>query len=241
MHALGPLDLDIADGEFVCLVGPSGCGKSTFLRMVAGLIRPSEGAVELDVRKQTQPTAMVFQDYSIYPWKRVLDNARFGLDVAKVPKKEGNERAMKYLAKLGLADRARAYPGTALGRHETARRDRPGARGRARDPADGRAVRRARRPDAPDPARRAAGAVAGRPAHGAVRDPLARRSHPARRPRARDVGAAGHRSSRRRRCPSSGPATADIRNTAEFRELEAELWELLRHEVEAHLAESAAH
>ena len=53
---------------------------------------------------------MVFQEYSIYPWKRVLANARFGLDVSKVSKKEGNERAMKYLEKLGLADRARSFP-----------------------------------------------------------------------------------------------------------------------------------
>ncbi|HUP75912.1 MAG TPA: ABC transporter ATP-binding protein [Acidimicrobiales bacterium] len=110
LHALGPLDLDIGDGEFVCLVGPSGCGKSTFLRMAAGLINPSEGSIDMRVRKLEQPTAMVFQEYSIYPWKRVLANARFGLDVAKVPKKEGNERAMKYLERLGLADRARAFP-----------------------------------------------------------------------------------------------------------------------------------
>lgn len=109
VHALGPLDLDIEQGEFVCIVGPSGCGKSTFLRMVAGLINPSEGTVEIDSQAQ-HPTAMVFQDYSIYPWKKVLDNVRFGLDLAKVPKKEGNERARKYLAKLGLADRAGAFP-----------------------------------------------------------------------------------------------------------------------------------
>jgi NitT/TauT family transport system ATP-binding protein len=114
VHALGPLDFDIEDGEFVCLVGPSGCGKSTFLRMAAGLIRPSEGTLEMSVRKE-QPTAMVFQDYSIYPWKRVLANARFGLDVAGVPKKEGNERARKYLEKLGLADRENSWPTTLSG------------------------------------------------------------------------------------------------------------------------------
>ncbi len=114
VHALGPLDLDIQQGEFVCLVGPSGCGKSTFLRMVAGLINPSAGTVEIDTTTD-QPTAMVFQDYSIYPWKRVLDNVRFGLDLAGVPKKEGNERARKYLAKLGLSDRERSYPATLSG------------------------------------------------------------------------------------------------------------------------------
>jgi NitT/TauT family transport system ATP-binding protein len=114
VHALGPFDLDIADGEFVCIVGPSGCGKSTFLRMVGGLIRPSAGTIDI-VARTPRPTAMVFQDYSIYPWKKVLDNARFGLDVAGVSKKEGNERARKYLAKLGLADREKSFPATLSG------------------------------------------------------------------------------------------------------------------------------
>ena len=111
VEALGPLDLDIYDGEFVCIVGPSGCGKSTFLRMVAGLTVPSSGTIDITLGGESRhPTAMVFQDYSIYPWKRVLANARFGLDLAGVPKKEGNLRAMEYLEKLGLADRAKAYP-----------------------------------------------------------------------------------------------------------------------------------
>jgi NitT/TauT family transport system ATP-binding protein len=115
VQALGPLDLDIVDGEFVCIVGPSGCGKSTFLRMVAGLINPTAGTIELAARDDRRPTAMVFQEYSIYPWKKVLDNARFGLDIAGVPRKEGNERARAYLAKLGLADRAGSYPATLSG------------------------------------------------------------------------------------------------------------------------------
>jgi NitT/TauT family transport system ATP-binding protein len=115
VQALGPLDLDIDDGEFVTIVGPSGCGKSTFLRIVAGLIPPSAGTVELAVADHRHATAMVFQDYSIYPWKKVLDNVRFGLDVAGVPKKEGNERARRYLTRMGLADRADSYPSTLSG------------------------------------------------------------------------------------------------------------------------------
>jgi NitT/TauT family transport system ATP-binding protein len=114
VHALGPLDMEIQDGEFVCLVGPSGCGKSTFMRMVGGLIRPSEGEIQIAARSE-QPTAIVFQDYSIYPWKKVLDNVRFGLDLQGVKKKEGNERARTYLAKLGLSDRAGSYPDTLSG------------------------------------------------------------------------------------------------------------------------------
>jgi len=116
LHALGPFTVDIADGEFVCIVGPSGCGKSTFLRIVAGLIRPTGGSVEIRTRGTTQnPTAMVFQEYSIYPWKTVLENVRFGLDVAGVRKRAGNERARAYLGKLGLADRERARPDTLSG------------------------------------------------------------------------------------------------------------------------------
>ena len=75
--ALGPLDLEITDGEFVCLVGPSGCGKSTFLRIVGGLLNPSEGEVSLLARDPRRATAMVFQEYSIFPWKTVESNIRF--------------------------------------------------------------------------------------------------------------------------------------------------------------------
>jgi NitT/TauT family transport system ATP-binding protein len=111
VEAMGPLDLEIADGEFLCIVGPSGCGKSTFLRIVAGLVAPSSGTVDISTHAETRsPTAVVFQDYSIYPWKRVLDNVRFGLDLHGVPKKEGNAVAREYLSRLGLADRADAYP-----------------------------------------------------------------------------------------------------------------------------------
>jgi NitT/TauT family transport system ATP-binding protein len=110
IEALGPFDLDIADGEFVSIVGPSGCGKSTFLRVIAGLIRPTAGRIAIRTRDSGNPTAMVFQEYSIYPWKTVLDNVRLGLDVTGVSKKDGNERALRYLTKLGLSDRARDRP-----------------------------------------------------------------------------------------------------------------------------------
>jgi NitT/TauT family transport system ATP-binding protein len=116
VHALGPLDLEIADGEFLCIVGPSGCGKSTFLRIVAGLLTPSAGSVEIRPRRSDRPpVAMVFQDYSIYPWKTVLANARVGLDVAGVPRKDGNDRARHWLDRLGLGEFVDAYPDTLSG------------------------------------------------------------------------------------------------------------------------------
>ncbi|MFJ8503216.1 ABC transporter ATP-binding protein [Streptomyces avermitilis] len=114
VDALGPLDLTVAPGEFVCLVGPSGCGKSTLLRIAAGLLRPSTG--ELAIRTSSpHPAAMIFQDYGIYDWKTVQANVRFGLDIQRVPRREANARAAEWLARLGLADFAHAYPATLSG------------------------------------------------------------------------------------------------------------------------------
>jgi NitT/TauT family transport system ATP-binding protein len=114
VHALGPLDLDIAAGEFCCLVGPSGCGKSTYLRLVAGLLRPSAGRLEIRATSP-DPAAMIFQDYGIYPWKTVLSNVRFGLDVQGVPRREATARARDWLARLGLTDFADSYPAALSG------------------------------------------------------------------------------------------------------------------------------
>ncbi|MFI9356492.1 ABC transporter ATP-binding protein [Streptomyces lydicus] len=114
LAALGPVDAEIAPGEFVCLVGPSGCGKSTLLRIAAGLLRPSRGELELRV-DTARPAAMIFQDYGIHDWKTVLANVRFGLDIQRVPRKEADERARLWLARLGLTDFAGAYPAALSG------------------------------------------------------------------------------------------------------------------------------
>jgi NitT/TauT family transport system ATP-binding protein len=116
VHALGPFDLDIAEGEFVCLVGPSGCGKSTFLRIVAGLVNPSAGEVTIH-RESTSShtTAMVFQDYSIYPWKTVISNVALGLDLAGVPHQEAQAKARLWLERLGMDSFANAYPAVLSG------------------------------------------------------------------------------------------------------------------------------
>jgi NitT/TauT family transport system ATP-binding protein len=123
VDALGPLDLTVAPGEFVCLVGPSGCGKSTLLRIAAGLLRPSTGLLEIrseprpdaQRRRTARPAAMIFQDYGIYDWKSVRANVRFGLDIQRVPRREANARADTWLARMGLADFADAYPATLSG------------------------------------------------------------------------------------------------------------------------------
>jgi NitT/TauT family transport system ATP-binding protein len=115
VHALGPLDLTVNDGEFVCLVGPSGCGKSTFLRIVNGLLPPTAGTLDLWLNEGRSATSMVFQDYGVLPWKTVLANVRFGLDVARVPRREANATAMEWIHRLGLNGFEKAYPATLSG------------------------------------------------------------------------------------------------------------------------------
>jgi NitT/TauT family transport system ATP-binding protein len=115
VQALGPLDLQVADGEFVCLVGPSGCGKSTLLRIVNGLIPPSAGTLDLQLRDPKAAAAMVFQDYGVFPWKTVLANVRFGLDLAGMRRRQANERAGEWISRLGLDGFEKAYPATLSG------------------------------------------------------------------------------------------------------------------------------
>ncbi|MDY0014356.1 MAG: ABC transporter ATP-binding protein [Rhodocyclaceae bacterium] len=111
VEALKTIDLDIKEGEFVCLVGPSGCGKSTLLRMLAGLNLPSEGAINIHAKGgRSVPTSTVFQNYNVFPWKTIEANVRFGLRLAGIPRAEAAERSSKWLAKMGLAEFAKAYP-----------------------------------------------------------------------------------------------------------------------------------
>lgn len=106
-------DLDVADGEFVAIVGPSGCGKSTFLRILAGLVRPTAGTIRIRPAPGAgnRPlNAMVFQEYAIFPWKSVLDNVAFGLEMRGVSRREREAIAGEYITKVGLDRFARAYP-----------------------------------------------------------------------------------------------------------------------------------
>lgn len=116
VHALGPMDLEVPEGQFTCLVGPSGCGKSTLVKVVAGLLEPSGGEVDVTVRGASRsPIATVFQDYGIFPWKTVEANVLFALSSLGISKREARDRAGEWLSRLGLADFADAYPGTLSG------------------------------------------------------------------------------------------------------------------------------
>ena len=115
-RALAPIDLKIADGEFLTLIGPSGCGKSTLLKLVANLIEPSDGRIlwwsgDFDkVAADGRSLAFVFQDPTLMPWARVDVNVRLPLDLGGMPKAASRTRVADALARVGLEGFARHYP-----------------------------------------------------------------------------------------------------------------------------------
>ena len=105
--------LQISPGEFVCLLGPSGCGKSTLLNTVAGFIPPTTGKVSIDGEEFTEPgpdRGMVFQQYSLFPWKSVRENVAFGPLLAGHGWNEAISTANTFLNMVGLAGFADRYP-----------------------------------------------------------------------------------------------------------------------------------
>src|SRR5438552_10949274 len=112
--ALGPLDLDVARGEFVSLLGPSGCGKSTALRLIAGLGAPSSGTVDIshpaNEADGRHPIGFVFQEPTLMPWASVRENVRLPLKLAHAPAADADGRIEEALAQVGLAEFADAYP-----------------------------------------------------------------------------------------------------------------------------------
>jgi NitT/TauT family transport system ATP-binding protein len=109
--ALDRISLQVAAGEFLCIVGPSGSGKSTLLRVLAGLLAQSGGRVEIRADRPGTPlTAMVFQEHALLPWRTVLHNVTFGLENRGVGRPEREARAREMLALVGLTPFARHYP-----------------------------------------------------------------------------------------------------------------------------------
>ena len=104
---LNEIDLEIESGEFVCIVGASGCGKSTLLNLVAGLEKPTGGKILLDGKEVTGPGAdrtVMFQEHGLFPWLNVIENVKFGMKLAGVPKEEQEKVAMHYLEMVHLQD-----------------------------------------------------------------------------------------------------------------------------------------
>ena len=113
IEALKNVDVTIRQGEFVCIVGPSGCGKSTLLQLCAGLDAPSEGVFEAHGKPIAGPgpeRGVVFQKDSVFPWMTVQHNVEYGLRCRGVPPEERRTAASQYLAQVGLADVAHAWP-----------------------------------------------------------------------------------------------------------------------------------
>ena len=110
--ALDGINLNVEEGDFVCIVGPSGCGKSTFLNIVAGLEKPDSGEILLNGKPISTPgpdRTMVFQEGALFPWLKVIDNVEFGLKMAGIPKDERREISQRYLDMMQLTKFADSY------------------------------------------------------------------------------------------------------------------------------------
>ncbi|MBM3984963.1 MAG: ABC transporter ATP-binding protein [Planctomycetes bacterium] len=111
LEVLQAVDLEVREGELVCLLGPSGCGKSTLLNIVAGFERPSSGRVLIDGESVTHPDprrVFVFQEYGIFPWASVWDNVCLGL--RRLPRAEQAQRAQHVIDLVGLSGFEKSYP-----------------------------------------------------------------------------------------------------------------------------------
>jgi NitT/TauT family transport system ATP-binding protein len=111
--ALENISLDVEDKEFSVIVGPSGCGKTSLLRLVAGLIEPTEGSISLNNARISGPgkdRGMVFQSYTLFPWLTVQDNVEFGLRISGVPAGQRREISQRFIAQVGLSGFERLYP-----------------------------------------------------------------------------------------------------------------------------------
>ncbi|MBI2369538.1 MAG: ABC transporter ATP-binding protein [Deltaproteobacteria bacterium] len=110
--AVEDVTLAVEEGEFFALLGPSGCGKSTLLRLIARLLRPTAG--EITIRRSTgatrPQTALVFQEYALFPWRSVLDNIAFGLEMRRVPRGAREQVARELVRRMGLQGFEDRYP-----------------------------------------------------------------------------------------------------------------------------------
>jgi NitT/TauT family transport system ATP-binding protein len=111
--ALKDINLEIPQGQFVCLLGPSGCGKSTLLNAVAGFAPPTSGSITADGKLVTAPgpeRGMVFQEYALFPWMTVAENVAFGLQIKGQPKAQIAATVERLLEMLSLQDFRNRYP-----------------------------------------------------------------------------------------------------------------------------------
>jgi NitT/TauT family transport system ATP-binding protein len=113
LTAIDHVSLSVAPGEFVGVIGPSGCGKSTLFNVIGGLLDGYEGTVRVAgerVRGPHRAIGMIFQEESTFPWRNVIDNVAFPLEIAGLPKRERYERARHFVRLVGLDGFERRYP-----------------------------------------------------------------------------------------------------------------------------------
>lgn len=111
--ALSNLSFKCKESEFLCIVGPTGCGKTTLLRLIAGLEKPTSGKILIDnqtVDDLSEDTTLVFQQYSLFPWRNVIDNICFSLEIHGEKKKARYEHAKKFIDLVGLNGFEKAFP-----------------------------------------------------------------------------------------------------------------------------------
>ena len=111
--ALDDISFTVKPGEFLAIIGPSGCGKSTLFNIVGGLLRTYDGKVTVAGEKVSGPhpaIGMVFQEESTFPWRNVVDNVAFPLEISGVPKSERIERARHFVSMVGLNGFEKRYP-----------------------------------------------------------------------------------------------------------------------------------
>ena len=107
------LDLDVREGETLCILGPSGCGKTTLLRALHGLLAIDSGRISVageTVRRPRRDVAMVFQHFGLFPWKTVARNVAYGVELAGLPEQERGLRVERYIDMVGLQGFERSYP-----------------------------------------------------------------------------------------------------------------------------------